>query len=140
MAIDEAQYLVQKNPRGPDNWDALEWARELAEEGYFGLAFVGDLKLLDGLSDAPQLRRRTHPRVTLNHSTEEDISAFCQARGLTDRVIVQKLAKVAKRYGGLGDVSEVLTCARDMSNGAMPNSNDFLAAIEYLDFKMGGRP
>ncbi len=138
VVVDEAQHLVQANPRGPDNWGALEWARGLAEGGMFGLAFVGDMKLLNGLNDAPQLRRRTHPRVVLPHASEEDVAAFCRARGVTDAKTIYKLARVAKRFGGLGDVSEALITAREMTGGATPSLDDIGAALEFLELEKGG--
>lgn len=137
VMIDEAQYLVQENPRGPDNWMVLEWLRALSEKGGFGVAFIGDRRLLDGLKGADQLRRRTHPRVVIHHASEADVAAFCRAAGLTDPAIVKVLAKVAKRYGGLGDVAEVLTTARDMAGAAEPGAHDIRAALEFLELDCG---
>lgn len=55
LIIDEAQYLVQRNPRGRDHPDCLEWVRSMSENGGFGLPFVGDLKLDEIILDLPQL-------------------------------------------------------------------------------------
>ena len=45
LIIDEAQYLVQRNTRGKDDWQAFEWLRFMAEDGMLSLAFCGDLTL-----------------------------------------------------------------------------------------------
>lgn len=137
LMIDEAQYLCQRNHRGSDNWEALEWLRRMAEDGSFALVICGDLRLLDALRNAPQLARRTHPRVVLSCSTPNDVRTFCNGRGFTDPKEIGRLSRLAKRYGGIGDVAEVLTTASAMSGGCVPNASDVRAAIEFLGFKRG---
>lgn len=137
LMIDEAQHLVQENPRGQNNWGALEWARGMAEEGCFGLALIGDLKLLNGLDGAPQLRRRTHPRVVIRQATEEDVASVCHACGVSEPKIIQVLTRAAKAFGGLGDVIETIRTARDMNADGNPLLDDFLASLEFLDLAKG---
>ncbi|TCO73061.1 AAA family ATPase [Rhodovulum euryhalinum] len=134
LVIDEAQYLIKRNPRGPDDRDALEWARQLAEEGFFALALVGDLRLDKAINDLPQLKRRTHPRVTISHATEADVDLYCRARGLHDDATIRKLADIARRNGGLGDVEDIFATARDLGKTGVPTVEDILAALEYLEF------
>ncbi len=128
---------MQENPRGPDNWGTLEWARGMAEEGHFGLALIGDLKLLNGLDGAPQLRRRTHPRVVVRQATSEDVASVCHACGVADPEIIQVLTRTAKSFGGLGDVSETIKTAMDMKMGEALVLEDMLAALEFLDLVKG---
>ncbi len=40
LIIDEAQYLVQRNTRGRDDWQAFEWLRFMAAEGMLSLVFL----------------------------------------------------------------------------------------------------
>lgn len=135
--IDEAQFLVQENPRGPDNWMTLEWVRSLWERGGFGVAFIGERRLLNGLKGADQRQRHTHPRVVTHHVSEADVAARCRACGLTDLAVVKVLAKVAKRFGVLGDVAEVLATAQDMAGAAEPGAQDIRAALEFLELDCG---
>jgi len=139
VIIDEAQYLVQENARGPDNWGAVEWFRGVAEEGYFGAAFIGDRRLANSLKDAAQLRRRTHPRVYVDKTTEDDVATFCRAFGLTDPKALRILSKCARVHGGLGDVSETLTTAMDMNGGALPSVEDIHAALQFCELDQGNR-
>lgn len=138
LLIDEGQHLVQKNARGPDNWDAFEWVRGMAEDGCFGVAFCGDLNILDALKDAPQLRRRTHPRVIINHTSKKDVEALSYSYGITDTASIAILSKIAKRYGGLGDVAEIIKTATAMSGDRPIQPTDIQAATEYLSFGKGG--
>lgn len=133
VLIDEAQYLVKRNSKGSDNPEALDWARALAEEGFFGLAFVGDLSLLNAIKAMPQLDRRTHPRVIVETVPDDDVTALCAARGLTDKKVVKALAQKARRLGGLGYVAEILSDARDMSDGDTPAPEDFIAAMQFFE-------
>lgn len=112
LLVDEAQYLVQRNPRGKDNWDALEWLRAMSEEGCFSLAFCGDLALLDTAAKLPQLWRRMRRRVVIKAVSKSDVQALCAARGLYSAEIVEVLYRVARRGGSLGDVANVITHAR----------------------------
>ncbi|TCM77621.1 hypothetical protein [Rhodovulum steppense] len=132
--IAEAQYLIKRNSNGRDDLDALEWARQLAEEGFFALALMGDLRLDKAINDLPQLKRRTHPRVTISHATEADVAQYCRARGLHDDATIRKLADIARRNGGLGDVEDIFATARDLGKAKVPTVEDILAALEYLEF------
>ncbi len=133
LIIDEAQYLVQRNPKGRDNPEALDWVRGVAEDGCFGVALVGDLALRDAVREMPQLDRRTHPRVVVEYVPPVDVQALCAARGLTDAKIVEALARKARRLGGLGYVSEVLGDARDMSDTGTPTAEDYLCAMKLFE-------
>jgi hypothetical protein len=133
LIIDEAQYLVQRNPKGRDNPEALDWARGVAEEGFFGLALVGDLSLRDAVADMPQLDRRAHPRVVVESVPQEDVAALCQARGLTDPKVIAALAIKARRLGGLGYVEAIHEDARDMSDTGTPALEDYLAAMKLFE-------
>lgn len=139
LIIDEGQYLVQGNPRGRDNSDCLEWARSMSENGRFGLAFVGDLKLDEIVRDLPQLRRRTRPGITIPNVTTRDTEIYCYAKGLSDKPAIRELTRISKSYGGLGDLAEIFETASNMSDGDTPEADDVFAAVELLGFKKGGR-
>lgn len=133
LIIDEAQYLVQRNLKRRDNPEALDWIRGVAEDGCFGVALVGDLSLRDAVKEMPQLDRRTHPRVVVEYVPQEDVEALCNAHGLTNAKIVEALARKARRLGGLGYVSEVLSDARDMSDTGTPKAEDYLFAMKLFE-------
>lgn len=137
---DEAQYLVQRNNRGKDNFDAFEWLRFAAEEGDFGLVFVGDLKLVDAVADLPQLRRRLRRPVVIRRVSKADVRIFARARGLDDPRMIDALAAVAAAHGGLGDVANVIAHARDCAAGTPLDLSHVLFAIEDLKLApKGGR-
>ncbi|MFZ7089843.1 AAA family ATPase [Primorskyibacter sp. 2E233] len=77
VIIDEAQYLVQENARGPDNWGAVEWFRGVAEAGHFGAAFIGDKRLANSFKDAAQLPRRTGAREIRIHLVDRSRKPAC---------------------------------------------------------------
>lgn len=133
VAIDEAQYLVQRNPKGRDDTAALEWVRALSEEGCFGVALVGDMSLVHAIAELPQLDRRTHPRVVVPVSEASDVAAFCAARGLTEKRVIDRIATKARRFGGLGYVAEILSDARDFSDTGVPSAEDFYAAMQMFE-------
>ncbi len=133
LIVDEAQYLVQINPKGSNNPEALEWLRGISEQGYFGVALVGDLSLRDTVKTLPQLDRRTHPRVIVEYVPEDDVKALCEAQNLTNPKIIDLLWRKARLLGGLGYVSEVLADARDMSDTGSPNNSDFMDAIKGFE-------
>lgn len=133
LIVDEAQYLVQRNPKGRDNPEALDWLRGMAEEGCFGVALVGDLSLRDIIKELPQLDRRTHPRVVVEYIPQEDVEALCKSRSLTDTKIVEALARKARRLRGMGYVSEVLDDAQDMSDTGTPTAADYLFAMKLFE-------
>lgn len=141
VVIDEAQHLVQRNPRGPDNWEALEWARAMTEEGCFGLVFCGDLSLVDAVEKSPPLRRRiyAHRPQIISKVPKSDIAAFARARGVHDEATVELLFQVARRSGWFGIVSETLDHARRLSGGSAPTPRDILAAVEDLQLAPRGR-
>lgn len=132
LMIDEAQYLIRYNERGKNNYEAFEWLRMVQEEGCFGLAWLGDTTLDHVLSRYPQLKRRTHPRVRLSATTENDVRAFCAARGVTDTHIVRQLVQCAKRFGGMGALAEILDYAKDFSETGIPDQSDYADAITFF--------
>lgn len=73
LIVDEAQYLIVRNPRGKDGWDALEWLRAMADGSCFSIAFVGDLALLETAERLPQLWRRMRRRVVIKSVCREDV-------------------------------------------------------------------
>lgn len=133
LIIDEAQYLVQRNPRGKDSWDSLEWLRAMADDGCFSLAFCGDLALQDTASRLPQLWRRMRRRVVIKHVSKEDVTALVTFRGISDRNVIEILYQVARRGGGLGDVDNAIAHARLLSGQNIPASAYIMAALEDLN-------
>ncbi|MBU3032383.1 AAA family ATPase [Paracoccus marinaquae] len=132
LLVDEAQYLVQRNPRGKDTWDSLEWLRAMAEEGQFSLAFCGDLALLDTASRLPQLWLRMRRRVVIKYVSKVDVAALAGQRGFTDASITEVLYRVARRGGGLGDVDSAISHARLLSGENIPAPGFIMAALEDL--------
>jgi DNA transposition AAA+ family ATPase len=132
LIVDEAQHLVQRNPRGKDNWDALEWLRAMAEEGMFSLVFCGDLGLLDTAHKLPQLWRRMRRRVIVKTVTKADVEILCVKRGISDATVIAVLFQIARRGGGLGDVDNAISHARLLSGGGSLGKAHVMAALEDL--------
>lgn len=133
LIIDEAQYLVQRNPRGTDTWDSLEWLRAMAEGGAFSVAFCGDLALLDTASRLPQLWRRMRRRVVIKHVSKRDVFALAAYRGISEPSVAESLFRVARRGGGLGDVDNAIAHARLLSRQEVPDTAFIMAALEDLN-------
>ncbi|MFT4013032.1 MAG: AAA family ATPase [Paracoccus sp. (in: a-proteobacteria)] len=132
LMIDEAQYLVQRNARGKDTWDSLEWLRAMAEEGEFSVAYCGDLALLDTANHLPQLWRQMRRRVVIRHVSKQDVAALAAHRGIAEPSLVEVLFRVARRGGGLGDVDNALAHARLLSRQEVPGAAFIMAALEDL--------
>lgn len=133
LMIDEAQYLVQRNARGKDTWDSLEWLRAMAEEGEFSVAYCGDLALLDTANHLPQLWRRMRRRVVIRYVSKQDVVALVANRGIVEPSLVEVLFRVARRGGGLGDVDNAIDHARLLSRQDVPGPAFIMAALEDLN-------
>lgn len=138
VILDEAQYLANYNPRGGFNFDAYEWIRAMAEEGFFSVVFCGDLSLADAIGSVPQLRRRIVRPVVIRTIPKGDVVAFAASRGVTDRPITDALAAMAKRQGGLADVKRTLDHAAQRANGRAITAVDVKAALLYLGLSANG--
>ena len=132
LMVDEAQHLVQRNPRGKDNWDALEWLRTMAEEGFFSLVFCGDLGLLETAHRLPQLWRRMRRRVIIKSVAKADVETLCMKRGISNVSLTAIFFHVARRGGGLGDVDNAISHARLLSGGEPLDKAHVMAALEDL--------
>lgn len=133
LLLDEAQYLVQRNPRGKDMWGSFDWVRAMADEGSFSIAFCGDLALFETATHLPQLWRRMRRRVVIKHVSKEDVSALVTFRGISDRNVIEILYQVALRGGGLGDVDNAIAHARLLSGKNIPAGAYIMAALEDLN-------
>lgn len=131
LIIDEAQYLANYNPRGGFNYDALEWLRALAEEGGFSVAFCGDLALHEVVQAVPQLRRRIIRPVVVRTLPKSDVAKVAKQHGVYGDVMVDALTAVARRYGGLADVVNVLRHAA-LLDGKAVSPKSLQAAIHDL--------
>ncbi|SMX50838.1 AAA family ATPase [Maliponia aquimaris] len=138
VIFDEAQYMATYNPRGGFNFDAFEWVRAMAEEGYFSVVFCGDLSLADTIGAVPQLRRRMVRPVVIRSIPKGDVAAFAAARGVTDATITDALAATAKRHGGLADVKRVLDHAAQRAGDGKVTAADVKAALLYLGLSAQG--
>lgn len=136
VIIDEAQYLSNYNPRGANNFDAFEWLRALAEEGAFSVAFVGDMALVEAINSVPQLRRRVIRPVVISKVLKSDVVDVAHSFGVRDANMHAALAAVARRYGGLGDVVNVIKHARKFA-GSHHVALDHLSAAIH-DLKLDG--
>lgn len=132
LLVDEAQYLIQRNTRGADNFDALEWLRAMSEEGCFSLAFCGDLALLEVEKKLPQLWRRMRRRVILRQVAKPDVVTLAARRGIHDPATIEALYQVARRGGAFGDVENVIEHARLFAGSSAIQGVHVLAAIEDL--------
>lgn len=133
LIIDEAQYLVQRNSRGKDTWDSLEWLRAMAEDGQFSVAYCGDLALLDTATHLPQLWRRMRRRVVIQSASKADVAALVGHRGISDAGLIEVLYQVARRGGGLGDVDNAIWHAALFAGKGIPSAAHVMAALEDLN-------
>ncbi|MBV2360987.1 AAA family ATPase [Thalassococcus sp. CAU 1522] len=138
LILDEAQYLANYNPRGGFNFDAYEWLRAMAEEGSFSVVFCGDLSLADAIGSVPQLRRRMVRPVEIRSIPKPDVAMFAASRGVTDSAVVDALAAMAKRHGGIGDVKRTLQHAEIRAEGRRIAAADVKAALLYLGLSARG--
>lgn len=135
--VDEAQYLANYNPRGGYNFDAFEWLRHVAETCCFSVVFCGDLSLVEAVNAVPQLRRRIIRPVIVRSVPHGDVATVAGSQGVTDPAMINALAQVARRYGGLGDVKNAITHARRFS-GCQGIGPDHLAEA-IRDLKLNGK-
>lgn len=139
VVIDEAQYLSNYNPRGGFNFDAYEWLRALAEEGMFSIAFCGDLALVDAVNSVPQLRRRMVRPVIIRTVPKADVAKIAERWAISDPAMLDALAFIARRHGGIGDVVKVIQHAKRFSDKAI-SPESLMAAIHDLKLApMGGQ-
>ena len=132
LIIDEAQYLVQLNTRGKDDWQAFEWLRFMAEDGMLSLVFCGDLTLCELETIAPPLWRRMRRRNIVNRAPKADVMAIAEQWGLTDTKAVDLLFIVARKGGALGDTVNVCREARNFAGEGQIGLDHVQAAIEDL--------
>lgn len=135
LLLDEGQHLVQFNSRGSDSLETLEWVRQMAEEGCFSVAFCGDLRLAELVEKVPQLRRRIIRPVIIRRVPKADVATVAAHHSVTAPEAVEALYGVARRYGALADVVNVLNHARLFAGGAAVQVGHIVAAIE--DLKLG---
>ena len=138
VIFDEAQYMANYNPRGGFNFDAFEWVRAMAEKGLFSVVFCGDLSLADTIGSVPQLRRRLVRPVVIRSIPKGDVAAFAAARGVSDPAIIDALAAVAKRHGGLADVKRALEHSAQRACKRGITTADVKAALLYLGLSAQG--
>lgn len=133
LIIDEAQYLVQRNTRGKDDWSAFEWLRGMMEEGALSLVFCGDLTLRELQTVAPSLWRRMRRRNIILRAPKGDVEAVAARWQIADPEAVKVLFEVARKGGGaLGDVVNICDEARVMAGQGAICLDHVLAAIEDL--------
>lgn len=132
LIIDEAQYLVQHNTRGKDDWQAFEWLRSLGEASAVAIVFVGDLALRQLEAELPQLWRRMRRRIIVSRAPKADVQAVAGQWGVTDSRAVDLLFKVAGMGGAIGDVVSACQHALLLSGENTPALEDILAALEDL--------
>lgn len=132
LIIDEAQYLSNYNPRGGFNYDAYEWLRAMAEEGHFSVTFCGDLALYEAINAVPQLRRRVIRPVIIRSVPKADAIAVARHLGVSDLSMLEALAQVAKRFGGIADVVKVIDHAKRFCTGDDIERTALSAAITDL--------
>jgi DNA transposition AAA+ family ATPase len=138
LIIDEAQYLIQRNPRGKDNIDALEWLRSISEDGCCSIVFVGDLALVDAVEKLPQLKRRLRRPIIVRRVSKADVEAVAAKAGFRDPAVIDLLSAVARRAGGLGDVANAMSHASIFAGGGQVQSFHIAAAIEDLKLSPQG--
>ncbi|MEI8396213.1 MAG: AAA family ATPase [Rhodospirillaceae bacterium] len=98
LIIDEAQHLLPK---------ALENIRSIGDEAEIGLAFVGDLALLEKFNAFGQLSSRIGKKEVITKTELNDVAALSTALGITGNAEREFLNKVSAQRGGLRCVVKV---------------------------------
>lgn len=127
LMIDEAQYLVQRNQRGKDSWDTMEWLRAEAAECGFSIAFCGDLALLEMQHLLPQLWRRVlecRP-VVIKAVSRRDVEIFLNAKGMNDPEILNILFRVGRGGGGTRGCKRRLQACLPLGRGRSPGAGSY---------------
>lgn len=138
LIVDEAQYLVQRNTRGKDDWGAFEWLRGMAEEGMLSLVFCGDLTLRDLQTVSPPLWRRMRRRNIVLRAPKADVASIAARWSIGEQAAIDALFAVARKGGGaLGDVVNTCREARVMAGDGPITLAHVLAAIEDLKLVIG---
>jgi len=138
LIVDGSQYLVQRNTRGKDDWQAFEWLRGMAEDGALSLAFCGDLRMRKLEEISPPLWRRMRRRCVVSRAPKADVQALAGQWGIYDLKAVDVLF-AASRKGGLGDVVNLCREARNMAGKTAISLDHILAALEDLKLLPRGR-
>lgn len=138
VIFDEAQYLVNKDPRSAINFETLEWLRGMAEDSSFSLCFAGDLALSKHIAKCPQLRRRIKRPVIVKSILKDDVAAIAAHHGVNDPDAIAALYRVSNSFGGLGDVVAAIKHAQLFSGDKNVSNSHLLAAIEDLKLNAKG--
>jgi len=116
LVVDEAQGLVKVNAKGKNDWQAFEWLRSLAEGGEFGIAFIGNLSLLQLQTEVGQLWRRVlGNKAVITGVKRDDVAAIVAQWGFSDPDLVKRLFAMAR---GTGAMVTLATIRRRSSRAA----------------------
>ena len=133
LIVDEAQYLVRRNTKGRDDWEAFEWLWGMAEDGMVGLAFCGHLNLTELETACPSLWRRLKPRVIKERPSKSDRMAIACQWGIGQPDEIEALLNATRRTGGaFGDIADVCKEIMSRTDGDEPSMDHLLAALESL--------
>lgn len=139
LIVDEAQYLYQRNKKTGQNGEAMEWLRAVAEAGQFKLIFVGDMNLPAAIAKFPQLQSRMVRPVIVPEVTRTDVSALVSGSAFDTAPAIDLLHGIARREGGLRNVSKVLFAAYDFSVAGHPTLDHLKSAIADMKLNPVGQ-
>lgn len=138
LVIDEAQYLVKKNLKGRDDWEAFEWLRAMAEEVCMSLVFCGDLRLRELAQVSPPLWRRLRLCI-ITGTPREDVEAVASQWEIADQKARDMLFAVARKSGGaLAAAVKVCREAKVMAGDGNITFEHVAAAVQDLQI-LGGK-
>lgn len=134
ILVDEADYLTSGSLR------RMEILRTVLDESGCGMVLAGMPRLLEILTRGPSLKENLaqfYSRVTylreLQGLTEDEVRAFCQARGaaLTEAALRELVRRANDRhFGGARRVVNILTRAAKLAKGGTIDINDVRDADE----------
>lgn len=134
LAVDEAQYLQQKNRKTGQTGEAFEWIRATADMGGFDVVFCGDLNLISAVNAMPQLQSRMLRPVVIKEASRADVAAVVEGTAFSMSNAIDALHGVARMRGGLRNVSNVTRVAQLFAGADHPTLAHLKAAI--IDMKL----
>lgn len=129
LIFDEAQHLAE---------DSLEEIRSWNDRLQVGVAFFGNVGILQKLARFPQLWSRLELKIQRRLPTIGDIDALADAWHVADPAIRKELHAICGRLGGLRNGTKVLRLARMMATaeGTAMGLDHLMDAWSELDVRM----
>lgn len=133
LIFDGAQHLMQQDLRKTKRGGTgLEWVRSFCDATGCKVAFVGDRRLAEEMTQHPQITSRLRRPVHLARANPEDVDALLSSARIEDDAAHSALRAVASLAGGLRNVETTLQLARLMHGPGRIGGRQVADAIAEL--------